>query len=213
MANPMKRRLGTDVRAAALALAAATLVSPVVAATAGGSEGASLRTAPVQMAQAGPAPGKAAPAGPNGTEPEVTTASYQDWLVRCVTPPSAPRICEATQTIQVQGQPGPVAVIAVGRLAADGPLRVVAQLPAGLWLPAGAKLLTGEKATPAAMEFKRCLQACFAELEADKNLEQALRTATGNGSLQFEDGTRRPVSIPFSFRGFTAALDAALKPR
>ncbi|MFE1599976.1 invasion associated locus B family protein [Methylobacterium sp. ID0610] len=204
----VKRLVGAGLRETMIPAAAITavLAAPVLAAPAGSAE-----KAPVTMAQAGTAPGKAAPAG--STEPEVTTATYQDWLVRCVTPPSAARICEATQTIQVQGQSAPVAVIAIGRLAADGPLRVVVQLPAGLWLPAGAKLQTGEKAVPVAMEFKRCLQACFAELDVDKALEQSLRAASGNGSIQFEDGARRPVSLPFSFRGFIAALDAALKPR
>lgn len=215
MVQQVKRSFGAAVVVSA-ALGAGAVATPSHGAPSSGAEKAS-----AQMAQAAPAAGKTSPGTPapnapapaGGTEPEVTTASYQDWLVRCVAPSSAPRVCEATQTIQVQGQSAPVAVIAVGRLAADAPLRVVAQLPAGLWLPAGAKLLTGEKATPVAMEFKRCLQACFAELEADKALEQGLRAASGSGSLQFEDGARRPVSIPFSFRGFTAALDAALKPR
>lgn len=155
---------------------------------------------------------------PEGGDPQVTTATYQDWLVRCVTPPTGAKVCEATQTIQVQaqaGQPGgPIAVLAMGRLAADGPLRVALQLPAGVWLPGGAKLQAGEKAKPVSLEFKRCLQGCFAEVEADKDLELALRAATtGTGTLSFEDGARRPVNVPFSFRGFTAALDAALKPR
>jgi invasion protein IalB len=150
-------------------------------------------------------------------DPQVTTATYQDWLVRCVTPPSAAKVCEATQTIQVQGQNGQpggaIAVIAMGRLTAEGPLRVAVQVPAGVWLPAGAKLQAGEKAKPAALEFKRCAQGCFAEVEADKDLELALRTATGTGTLSFEDGARRAVNVPFSFKGFAAALDAALKTR
>lgn len=157
--------------------------------------------------------------GSNGdaADPQVTTATYQDWLVRCVTPPNAAKICEATQTIQVQGQngqpSGPIAIVAVGRLAADGPLRVAVQLPAGVWLPAGAKVQAGEKAKAVPLEYKRCGSGCFAEVEADKDLELALRTATGTGTLTFEDGARRTVNVPFSFRGFTAALDAALKPR
>ncbi len=184
---------------------------------------------PVGLAVAAPdAPGAGKPAQgnggapilsgtPEGGDPQVTTATYQDWLVRCVTPPTGAKICEATQTIQVQGQAGqpsgPIAVLAMGRLAADGPLRVAVQLPAGVWLPAGAKLQASDKAKPAPLEFKRCLQGCFAELEADKDLELALRTATGTGTLSFEDGARRAVNVPFSFRGFTAALDAALKSR
>lgn len=164
--------------------------------------------------------GAVAPLQATGTEnndPQVTTATYQDWLVRCVTPPSSAKVCEATQTIQVQaqqGQPGgPIAVVAVGRLAADAPLRIAVQLPVGVWLPAGAKLQVGEKTKPTDLEFKRCVQGCFAETEANKDLELALRTVAGNGTLSFEDGARRAVNVPISFRGFTAALDAALKAR
>ena len=166
------------------------------------------------------APAAAAPGAASaeaGSDPQVTTATYQDWLVRCVTPSATAKVCEATQTLQVQAQGqqpgGPIALIAVGRLAADAPVRVVVQLPAGVWLPAGAKLQPGEKAKPVALEFKRCLQGCFAEAELDRGAEQALRGATGTGSLQFEDGARRAVSLPFSLKGLTPALDAALKSR
>lgn len=175
--------------------------------------------APEAPAAAKPNQGAVPNLGGNGEAggPQVTTATYQDWLVRCVTPPNAAKICEATQTIQVQGQNGQpgglIAIMAVGRLVADGPLRVAVQLPAGVWLPAGAKVQAGEKAKAVPLEFKRCSSGCFAEVEADKDLELALRTATGTGTLSFEDGARRTVNVPFSFRGFAAALDAAIKPR
>lgn len=163
------------------------------------------------------APAAATTAEPAGSDPQVTTATYQDWLVRCVAASATAKQCEATQTLQMQaqgqGQGGTIALIALGRLAADGPLRLVVQLPAGIWLPAGAKLQPGEKAKPIALEFKRCLQGCFAEAELDKAAEPILRGANGAGTLQFEDGARRPVSLPFSLKGLPQALDAALKPR
>ncbi|MGX5776915.1 invasion associated locus B family protein [Methylorubrum zatmanii] len=187
---------------------------------------AAFLTGGVAAAQAAGPTDKGAPAAPaaaapqaeaGGSDPQVTTATYQDWLVRCVTPSATAKLCEATQTLQVQAQGqqpgGPIALIALGRLAADAPVRVVVQLPAGVWLPAGAKLQPGEKAKPVALEFKRCLQGCFAEAELDKGAEQALRTASGAGSLQFEDGARRAVTLPFSLKGLAPALEAALKTR
>jgi len=172
-----------------------------------------------KMAQHTPAPPAAtpAPADPAGSDPQMTTATYQDWLVRCVAASATAKQCEATQTLQMQAQGqnqgGTIALIALGRLVSDGPLRLVVQLPAGIWLPAGAKLQPGEKAKPLALEFKRCLQGCFAEAELDKGAEQILRGASGAGTLQFEDGARRPVSLPFSLKGLPQALDAALKTR
>ncbi|QFR34403.1 invasion associated locus B family protein [Ancylobacter sp. TS-1] len=153
---------------------------------------------------AAPAPA-AAPARPG-----LTTATYQDWVVRCVAADKG-RICEVVQNIQAQGQ-GVIASVAVGRADAKAPLRLVVQLPAGVWLPAGVKVQLREKAKPLQLVFTRCPQGCLAEVELDATSVQALRTATEAGNFSFEDGARRPVTLPLSFRGFTAALDASLKP-
>ena len=155
------------------------------------------------------APAPAAPA----SQPEMTTATYQDWLMRCASPAGKPKVCEVTQTIQMEGQTGAVAVLAVGKVEAGDPLRLTIQLAAGVWLPAGVKVQYNEKSAPIELEFKRCLQGCFAEIELDKALEQGLRTTSGPGSLTFESGARKPVTLQISFKGFSAALDASLKAR
>lgn len=142
-------------------------------------------------------------------QPGLTTATYQDWVVRCVAG-EAGRICEVVQNIQAQGQ-GLIASVAVGRAAAKAPLRLVVQLPAGVWLPAGVKVQIAEKAKPVQLVFTRCPQGCFAEAELDAAALQALKAASEPGSFTFEDGARRPVTLPLSFKGFTAALDASLK--
>ncbi len=154
-----------------------------------------------------------APGSAPSTLPEMTTATYQDWLMRCASPAGKPKVCEIAQTIQMEGQAGPVAVIAIGKIAADDPLHLTIQLAAGVWLPAGVKLQYNEKSPPVALEFKRCLQGCFAEIDIDKALEQGLRSATGPGSITFESGARKPVTFQISFKGFSAALDASLKAR
>ncbi len=158
-------------------------------------------------AQAQPKPA-AAPAA--DAQPGATTATYQDWLMRCVSAEKT-RTCEIVQNLQVQGQ-GVVASIAVGKVEAAGPLRLVVQVPAGVWLPAGLKFQVSEKAKPLALEYKRCLQGCFAELELDAATLQALKGAGEPGSFTFEDGARKSVTLPVSFKGFTPALDASLKP-
>lgn len=151
----------------------------------------------------------AAPA-PGAVRPGLTTATYQDWVVRCVANDTG-RICEVVQNIQAQGQ-GLIASVAIGRADAKAPLRLVMQLPAGVWLPAGVKVQISEKAKPVPLIYTRCAQGCFAEAELDAAALQALKTATEGGSFSFEDGTRRQATLPLSFKGFTAALDASLKP-
>ena len=150
------------------------------------------------------------PAAPAAARPGLTTATYEDWVVRCVAGDNG-RICEVVQNIQAQGQ-GLIASVAVGRADAKAPLRLVVQLPAGVWLPAGVKVQVSEKAKPLPLVFTRCPQGCFAEAELDAASVQALKAAAGAGSFSFEDGARRPVTLPLSFKGLAPALDASLKP-
>ncbi|TCK30415.1 invasion protein IalB [Ancylobacter aquaticus] len=151
-----------------------------------------------------------AAAPPAAARPGLTTATYEDWVVRCVASDKG-RTCEVVQNIQAQGQ-GLIASVAVGRADAKAPLRLVVQLPAGVWLPAGVKVQVSAKAKPLALVFTRCPQGCFAETELDAASVQALKAASEAGSFSFEDGARRPVTLPLSFKGFAAALDASLKP-
>lgn len=146
-----------------------------------------------------------------GVQPEITTATYQDWLVRCMAAAEATRLCEVVQNLEVQGQ-GLVATVALGKIAADGELRLVVQVPAGVWLPGGVSFAIAEDSEPLKLQYTRCLQGCFAELELDAATVEAMRSATVQGSFSFEDGARRPVKLPVSFKGLAPALDASLKP-
>ncbi|MFG1419777.1 invasion associated locus B family protein [Xanthobacter sp. V0B-10] len=168
-----------------------------------------LAAAPVS-AQQKPAAAPAAGTAPAPSQPAATTATYQDWMLRCVAQDESARTCEIVQNLQVQGQ-GVVASIAVGRADPKAPVSVVVQLPPGVWLPAGVKLQVDEKAKPIALEFKRCLQSCFAEATLDAATLQQMRAAGGPGSFTFENGARRATTLPVSFKGFAPALDAGVK--
>lgn len=160
--------------------------------------GASAQTKPAEPAEA-------------SLQPEGTTATYQDWLLRCAVSAEKVRACEIVQNLQAQGQQGLVASVALGKIDPKGPLRLVVQVPPGVWLPAGVKVQISERAKPLQLEYKRCPQGCFAELELDAAAVQALRSATDAGSFTFEDGARRPITLPLSFKGFVPALGASLK--
>lgn len=180
---------------------AALLAAGIMSGTAQAQQGQ-----PAQSRPAAPAP---AAADPN--QPAATTATYQDWLVRCVTQAETGRVCEVVQNLQMQGQ-GLVASIAVGRTDPKAPMSLVIQVPQGVWLPTGVKFLISEKSKPLALEYKKCAQACVAEVQLDAATVQAMKTATENGSFTFDDGAKRAVSLPISFKGFAPALDASLKP-
>lgn len=163
-----------------------------------------------QQAQSGPSrPSATAPAAP--TQPAETTATYQDWVMRCISPADKPRTCEIVQNLQIKGK-GVVASIAVGRTEPKAPIIIVIQVPQGVWLPTGIKFQIGEGTNPLHLEYKRCVQVCGAETQLDAAMLGRMKSATENGNFSFDDGTRHTVSLPVSFKGFAAALDASLKP-
>ena len=173
-------------------------------AIAGISLPASAQTAPTKPA----APAAAAAADP--TAPQTTTATYQDWVVRCATPQGGAKVCEAVQGVQVQGQQGLVAQIVLGRLKKEDPVRLIIELPRGVWLQGAVTVQTSEKAAPMALPYTRCLNGCLAELELKNDQLNALKAAEGPGIINFVDGTQQKVQLPLSFKGFSAALAASL---
>jgi invasion protein IalB len=146
--------------------------------------------------------------------PQRTTATYGDWTLRCETQagPPARKLCEIVQTATAQGQPGPIAQIAIGRTSKAEKMRMVFQLPINIWIPAGLHFVHDEKAAGVTAAFTRCLPiGCFADLELTDDLVKKLRAQNGRGRYEFKDGSQRVVPIPISFNGFGQAYDALLK--
>ena len=145
--------------------------------------------------------------------PQRTTASYEDWTVRCEmrgTPPA--KACEMVQAVTAQGQASPVTQIAVGRAGPKEPTKLVFQLPVNVWVPAGVKLVYDAKTAPLAAGFKWCAPAgCFADLELNSDTVKRLRGLTAQGRFEFKDAGQRDIAIPVSFKGFGQAYDALLK--
>jgi invasion protein IalB len=156
------------------------------------------------------------PASPPATAaPQQTTATYEDWIVRCETQPGPPpqKFCEMVQFTQMKGQGGGViSQIAIGRPVKGQPVKLVIQLPIGVWLPTGIKLTVGAKDPGLLTTFKRCLlSACFADAEIKDDVIRRFRTATEAGQIQFKDGNQKDGSLPVSFKGFGTAFDALAK--
>ncbi|MFG1397610.1 invasion associated locus B family protein [Roseixanthobacter pseudopolyaromaticivorans] len=158
------------------------------------------------------APAKPAAPAPAATDegPSRTSATYEDWVVRCERPEGATaKVCEVSQTLQIgDKQQGLMAQIAFGRLKADTPLLLVLQLPAGVWLPAGARFTYDDKAKPIGLTYKFCIRACIADIELSAADATALANAKGSGKVEFQDRSQTPISLPISFNGLSAALAA-----
>jgi len=130
--------------------------------------------------------------------------------VRQTDAPQSPRICEAVQSLQIQGQQGTVAQIAVGRLARNQPLRLTIVVPNNISFPSNVSVFGDENDTaPMQLAWRRCLPAgCFADIEMNDAAVARLRSRTQTGRIQTRDGGGRDVALPISFRGLAQAMDA-----
>jgi len=205
MAAEIKRDRVMRIGAAALAM---TLACGAAFAQAQQPRGqAPAAQAPAQQPAAQP------PAAAQTTNPQRTTATYEDWTVRCETRGTPPvKQCEMVQAVTAQGQANPVTQVAVGRATPKDPVRMVFQLPVNVWIPAGVSFVFDAKAQPVPAGFKWCAPAgCFADIDLNNDLVKRLRSQTAQGRFAFKDAGQRDVAIPVSFKGFGQALDALLK--
>jgi invasion protein IalB len=158
-----------------------------------------------------------AAAPPVGAEPQNTSATYGDWILRCSKAPegsAVSRVCEIVQSFQLQGQQGLFAQLAIGRLSSKDPLHLTLVMQPNVSFPSTVKLSVDEKDTqPVELIWHKCVGAagCFADADFKDDAMKRWKAQTGTGRLQFKDGSGRDLTIPFSFRGLPQALDGLAK--
>jgi invasion protein IalB len=160
-----------------------------------------------------PAPQAQAPA-PADQNPQRTTATYGDWVVRCETVAGPPpqKNCDMEQLAQVQGQANPISRVAIPLPPKGEPAKLFIQLPINVSFSAPLKITADAKDAGIATPFRRCVPAgCFAEIELKDDLQKKFRAAAEPGKILFKDAADRDVAIPLSFKGFAQAFEALLK--
>ena len=162
------------------------------------------------LAVSGPALSAETPA-PVSADPQDTTATFGDWVLRCSKSPepAVKRVCEVAQSMVLKGQTAPIAQIAFGRLDKDQMLTVL--LPVALSFAKPATI--GSDDTHAlTLTYRRCVPAgCLADAKADPVFVKDMRAATKPGRLTFLDASDHPIALPVSFRGLPQALDQLAK--
>jgi invasion protein IalB len=154
---------------------------------------------------------------PVGTEPEATTATYGDWLLRCqrvaAANAAAHRVCDVAQSVQAQGQQNPIMQRSIGPGGPKEPMKLTLVAPVNISFPSVARVAVDEKdPQPAELVWRRCVPGgCFAEVEIKDDLIKRWRAQEAASVVKIVDAARREIAIPFSFRGFAQALDALLK--
>lgn len=170
-------------------------------------------TATPAVAQAQPPSAQVPAVSP---EPQQTTATFGDWVLRCTRiGPEAnrQRACEVVQTLQRERQQGIIAQIALGRPTPRDPLKVTVLLPANISIPGAVRMDIDEKDPgPVDLGWRRCFaQGCIADAEAREDTLRRWRSQAGPGRLTFRDAANRDVSLQMSFKGLAQALDALAK--
>ena len=145
------------------------------------------------------------------SDPAQTTATYGDWVLRCVRPEKGPQVCEVVQSMVVQGQQQPVAQVAVGYDKND--LRFTLLVPPAVSFSRVPTLGVPNASAPHFdLAWRRCLpQGCFADVAAGPELLKTLRGRTEPMQIDFKDAGEREVKLPLSLRGLVPALDALAK--
>lgn len=171
------------------------------------------------VAQVGKDAGKAAkpPAlAPVSTNPERTTASFGDWVMRCESVGSpAKRICEAAHIITVQGQANPIAQVAIGKPEPTGSNTITLVLPANVALTVKPQLNVAKSgAALLDLVWQRCTPGgCFASAPIPDGALFGFGAETEPGRILFKDAADRDIALPLAFRGLAQALEALAKER
>lgn len=152
----------------------------------------------VQTAQGQTAQGQPAP--------QQTREQVQDWVVRCLEPQAGqPKRCEMVQVLSDRNSQREVLVMVVGYVDQKSQPQAVFVLPLGILLPQGLTLKVDQGA-PKTIGFRHCEpQGCIAPWQMTEVELNALRAGT-TLTVSVSDHGGKPVDLPISLKGFTAAL-------
>ncbi len=134
--------------------------------------------------------------------------SFDNWTVRCEDTKSEPqRQCFIFQNLVTRDSAQRVLHLAIGYLP-DNPVPIaLVTLPLGISLPPGASIQVDD-GEPTRFPVERCEpNGCRAGLRLEAPLLESMKTGQ-QLRVTFQDGARKPVTVPLSLQGFTAGLRA-----
>ncbi len=137
--------------------------------------------------------------------PSVNTKAFQDWIVRCPTPPQAGP-CDVVQLLIEPKSKQRVLSISVAYDAAKAKHVVRIVLPLGVWLPNGVTIVAGEVKIEKVV-VRRCEPfGCVVEGLLDDKLREAMRKG-GAAKVVVFDQAKKPLDLKFSLSGYGEAED------
>ena len=150
-----------------------------------------------------------------------TSATYDDWTLVCQAQSGdkPTRLCEVAQTLSVRTQEGQqvtIGNIALARPVAGQPMKLVLQLPIGVYLPANVSISGPDDKPIVNIPFERCqAHGCLAIADLNDANLKTLRTLAEAFTIGFElvqpNNSRQAIRLRTSNKGLANALDAFSK--
>ncbi len=168
---------------------------------------------PESKSETAPAPAPKKDVEPVSNDPQMTTATFGDWVERCQRISAngeTSRICEVAQTITATGQTAPLAEIAIGRVKKSDPLRMTLVLPVNVGFPSTPRIAL-DAADPLELAWRQCVPAgCFADATFGVEAQRAWREAK-SAKVESKAAGGRAFNFAISLSGLPQALDAMAK--
>jgi len=148
----------------------------------------------------------AKPAQPKPADSNPKPADANPWAVNCSSGSATTDLqCQVSQNLTEAKSGQRVLTVTVRRDSGNGGLAMLLALPHGLFLPSGAsfQIDQGQKTTLAIQTSDQ--NGAYAATPLSADLIKAMKSGT-NLNIGMESVTRKPVTIPVSLSGFTAAV-------
>ena len=130
-------------------------------------------------------------------DPQLTTATFGDWIERCQRIATGSKLCEVVETVQVEGQNAPLAQLAVGRADREGPLRLTVVLPVNVSFPDAPKLRLGGGVFD--LSWRRCFPGgCIADAPLSETDVATLRVTADPGEIEFKTASGQSLKFAAS---------------
>ena len=149
----------------------------------------------------------------HGFAQQQTTATYEDWTVRCVASGKPPKkVCDLEQLSHLKGTERPFSRIEISRPAKGQPLRLLVQVPVNVSLATGVRVQVDGRDWGLAGPFRRCLLAgCFATIALKDGVLKTFGATKAPVRIVYANAAKAKVAIPLSLKGFSQAFDALTK--
>lgn len=159
------------------------------------------------LSAAGPALTEdAKPAQPKPADANAKPADANPWAVNCSSGSATAELqCQVSQNLTEAKSGQRVLTVTVRRDNGNGGLAMLLALPHGLFLPSGAsfQIDQGQKTVLAIQTSDQ--NGAYAATPLSADIIKTMKSGT-NLNIGMESVTRKPVTIPVSLAGFTAAV-------